>query len=84
MFLYFFDVSQNWDVEAVTQAEEEMAKELARLEREEKARCEVCEAVVGSSDLGLAIVISKASSNYYRMGPPIKLMPCKRLNYGLW
>lgn len=31
------------------QAEEEMAKELARLEQEEKARCDICEAVVGST-----------------------------------
>lgn len=40
---------------AEVQAEEEMAKELARLEREEKARCEVCEAVVEATQLDVSV-----------------------------
>lgn len=39
---------------AEVQAEEEMAKELARLEREEKARCHVCEAVVEAIQLDVS------------------------------
>lgn len=35
------------------QAEEEMAREVARLEREEAARCALCEAVVDASELDL-------------------------------
>ena len=50
--MFFLDLSFFWNT-LVLQAEEEMARELQRLEREESARCALCEAVVEASQLDL-------------------------------